>query len=161
MTLVEMRDWCLLGIVLSTCPYLFVSAAYTPSAPEYLSPPLLPTFPQQPSRTRSIFSRFRDTVIRSIWSVEYNEKTQPIQAEAVPLKSKSPPPTVLASYGGDVVLRFNISSAEEANALADAVNVLFLDVWELNSDWVDVRLSKDVVRLLPPPHPKFKQNLIL
>lgn len=45
-------------------------------------------------------------------------------------------------------MRFNIGSAEEASALAEAVNVLFLDVWEFNSDWVDIRLSKDVVRSL-------------
>lgn len=46
------------------------------------------------------------------------------------------------------MLRFNITSEEEAIALAEAVNVLFLDVWEYNSEWVDIRLSKDVVRYL-------------
>ena len=43
------------------------------------------------------------------------------------------------------MLRFDIKIEEEAKALADAVNVLFLDVWEFTNDWVDVRLSKDVV----------------
>ncbi|KAL6717131.1 putative metallocarboxypeptidase ecm14 [Lecanora helva] len=66
----------------------------------------------------------------------------------------TPPPTLLAQYGGDLVLRFEISSHEEAEALASAVNVLFLDVWEFTADWVDIRLSKDVVPsllgLLPP-----------
>lgn len=46
------------------------------------------------------------------------------------------------------MLRFKIDSAEEATALSDAINVLFLDVWEFNSEWVDIRLSKDVVRFL-------------
>ncbi|KAL9006249.1 MAG: hypothetical protein Q9188_001021 [Gyalolechia gomerana] len=72
----------------------------------------------------------------------------------VSLGSNTPPPTVLASYGGDIVLRFKVSSAEEATALTEAINVLFLDVWEFNSDWVDIRLSKGVVPsllgLLPP-----------
>lgn len=140
-----MRNWCLLGIVLSTCPSFFVSAAYTPIIPQHLAPPSLPTFSQQPSRPRSIFLRFRDSVIRSIWSVNCDENFQPAEAKAAHLKSNSPPPTVLASYGGDVVLRFNISSAEEANALTDAVNILLLDVWEFNTEWVDIRLPKDGV----------------
>ncbi|MCJ1282258.1 putative metallocarboxypeptidase ecm14 [Xylographa opegraphella] len=57
----------------------------------------------------------------------------------------SPPPRVLARYGGDVVLRFRIQKKDEAKALAEAVNVLFLDVWEFNTDWVDIRLAKDVI----------------
>ena len=56
-----------------------------------------------------------------------------------------PPSTLLARYGGDLVLRFEINSIEEAAALAEAVNVLFLDVWEFTTEWVDIRLSKDVV----------------
>ena len=42
-------------------------------------------------------------------------------------------------------MRFEIRSAEEAQALSDAIDVLLLDVWEFTPDWVDVRLSKDVV----------------
>jgi len=44
-----------------------------------------------------------------------------------------------------VVLRFNISTAEEAASLAEAVDVLMLDVWEFAHDWVDIRLSKDII----------------
>ena len=55
---------------------------------------------------------------------------------------------MLARYGGDVVLRFRIQTAEEAKALAEASNVLFLDIWEFTTEWVDIRLAKDVVSLL-------------
>ena len=48
-----------------------------------------------------------------------------------------------------MVLRFKIQAAEEAHALAEATHVLFLDVWEFNDEWVDIRLSKDVVRSHP------------
>lgn len=50
-----------------------------------------------------------------------------------------------ARYGQDIVLRFNITTAEEANALAEASDDLYLDVWEFNDNWVDIRLAKDVV----------------
>lgn len=46
-----------------------------------------------------------------------------------------------------MVLRFKIGTAEEAQALAEATHILFLDVWEFNNEWADIRLSKDVVRL--------------
>ncbi|KAH0536817.1 hypothetical protein FGG08_006350 [Glutinoglossum americanum] len=52
-----------------------------------------------------------------------------------------------ARYDEDIVLRFNISSIDEAEALAEATAVLFLDIWESNNEWVDIRLSKDVVRV--------------
>jgi hypothetical protein len=51
-------------------------------------------------------------------------------------------------YGGDMVVRFNVSTSKEAEALAEASDTLFLDVWEFNEDWVDIHLAKDVVR--PP-----------
>jgi extracellular matrix protein 14 len=50
-----------------------------------------------------------------------------------------------AKYGRDVVLRFNVSTPAEARALAEASEDLYLDVWEFNEDWVDVRLAKEVV----------------
>ena len=57
-------------------------------------------------------------------------------------------------YSGDVVLRFNISTNAEAKSLAEAADTLLLDVWEFSHDWVDIRLSKDIVGpllgLLPP-----------
>ena len=62
-----------------------------------------------------------------------------------------PPPTYLARYGGDLVLRFQMNSVEETKALTEAVNILFLDVWEFTSEWVDIRLSKDVVSTMPYP----------
>ncbi|KAL8707876.1 MAG: hypothetical protein Q9220_007160 [cf. Caloplaca sp. 1 TL-2023] len=61
-------------------------------------------------------------------------------------------------YGGDLVLRFDIDTPEEAAALAEAVNVLFLDVWEFNPNWVDIRLSKDVVPSLLGLLPKSLQH---
>jgi extracellular matrix protein 14 len=50
-----------------------------------------------------------------------------------------------ARYDEDIVLRFNISSINEAEALAEAAAILFLDIWESSSEWVDIRLAKDVV----------------
>lgn len=47
-----------------------------------------------------------------------------------------------------MVLRFQIQSLEESTALSEAIYVLMLDVWEFTADWVDIRLSKDVVRLI-------------
>lgn len=47
-----------------------------------------------------------------------------------------------------MVLRFQIQSLEESAALSEAIYVLMLDVWEFTADWVDIRLSKDVVRLI-------------
>jgi extracellular matrix protein 14 len=55
------------------------------------------------------------------------------------------PASLVARYNDDVVLRFNISTVDEARSLAEATNVLFLDVWESHEQWVDIRLSKDVV----------------
>lgn len=62
------------------------------------------------------------------------------------------------------MLRFKIRTAEEAEALAEAVDILFLDVWEFNDDWADLRLAKDVVPsllgLLPPSLQKAHEPLM-
>lgn len=82
--------------------------------------------------------------MRIIWNVF--EDDQLIVANGKPLVSKSiPPSSLMARYGGDVVLRFKIQSANEAAALNEAITVLFLDVWEHTSEWVDIRMPKDVV----------------
>ncbi|KAL9104963.1 MAG: hypothetical protein Q9163_000135 [Psora crenata] len=71
-----------------------------------------------------------------------------------PPAQAKPPPKIVARYGGDLVLRFRIKSSKESEVLAEAIRVLFLDVWESNTEWVDIRLSKAVVPsllgLLPP-----------
>lgn len=57
------------------------------------------------------------------------------------------PNKLLAKYGGDIVLRFNLTTIEEERALAAAANTLFLDVWEFTNNWADIRLREDDVRM--------------
>nr|POE79587.1 putative metallocarboxypeptidase ecm14 [Quercus suber] len=64
---------------------------------------------------------------------------------STPRPDRNAPPHTMARYGGDVVLRFNISTSDEARSLADAADTLLLDVWEFSQDWVDIRLAKDIV----------------
>lgn len=52
-------------------------------------------------------------------------------------------------YSKETVLRFNVSSQEDENALADAADRLFLDVWGFTRNHVDIRIHKnDVTPLL-------------
>ncbi|RVD85634.1 uncharacterized protein DFL_003951 [Arthrobotrys flagrans] len=51
-------------------------------------------------------------------------------------------------YQNDVVLRFNITTTDEAVALAEAAEILFLDVWSATKDHADIRVDKDVVESL-------------
>ncbi|KAL8695064.1 MAG: hypothetical protein Q9218_000432 [Villophora microphyllina] len=105
----------------------------------------IPTLRQQPLRIKSIATRLRDTLIRSIWTIPCNGPNSAAEAQFVSSGPVTPPSTLLARYGGDVVLRFNLRTPEETAALTEAVNVLFLDVWQFNSDFADIRVSKDVV----------------
>lgn len=56
-------------------------------------------------------------------------------------------------YGDHIVVRLNVTTAAEEAALADAVDRLFLDVWAVTRDFVDVRIRKDsigpMLKLLP------------
>lgn len=69
-----------------------------------------------------------------------------------------PPPHVFAGYGGDIVVRFNISTPEEAEYMAEAIDNQLLDVWEFSYEWVDVRMAKEEVPYLLGLLPKSLQN---
>ena len=133
-----------LGSLIASSPY--ITASYLNHLhPHPTSPlPLDKTkSTSQNSNAKSWLSHARDCLIQTIWRIP--PQTRLTKANGNELALVQPPSTLLARYGGDLVLRFDISSTDEAEALAQAINVLFLDVWEFTSDWVDIRLSKDVV----------------
>ncbi|KAF7547828.1 hypothetical protein G7Z17_g7466 [Cylindrodendrum hubeiense] len=65
-----------------------------------------------------------------------------------PTKEAAQPPVLnqlRAQYANQLVLRFNVSTADEEGALADAIARLFLDVWAFTDEFVDIRLHSDEV----------------
>ena len=105
----------------------------------------VPQFRHQSGDSRRLLTRWRDRVLQTIWRIGQPSYHSPGTNRKVSASTTSPPPSLLSRYGGDLVLRFEIRSAEEAQALSDAIDVLLLDVWEFTPEWVDIRLSKDVV----------------
>ncbi|KAI9760969.1 MAG: putative metallocarboxypeptidase ecm14 [Chaenotheca gracillima] len=95
------------------------------------------------------FSRLRQKVLGNVFRFGKAAADESIRVgdNSVKLNPSDarPPARLLTRYGGDVVLRFKMKTVEESHALTEAINVLFLDVWEFRDDWVDIRLSKDVV----------------
>jgi extracellular matrix protein 14 len=89
----------------------------------------------------------RDTAIEKVFGLPpKTAKTGTDKAISLDRPSSSRlPATLLAKYGGDVVLRFNISTLEEEAALSEAADTLFLDVWEFTNNWADIRLREDDV----------------
>jgi extracellular matrix protein 14 len=105
---------------------------------------------QQPHRLRNVFPQLtwlRDTAIEKVFGVPpKSTKSQGDRSSSLSRPSSSKlPATLLAKYGGDVVLRFNISTSEEEAALSEAADTLFLDVWEFADNWADIRLREDDV----------------
>ncbi|KAL8953581.1 MAG: hypothetical protein Q9222_000576 [Ikaeria aurantiellina] len=142
----RLADWCAFALLFAACPLLpCVATASSQANPRLYPSSSLASFQTRSPSSRSFFSYLRDGLIRSIWSLP--DKTIGHISDVGPVLSaaNTPPSTLLARYGGDLVLRFNINTPEEAAALAEAINILFLDVWEFNLNWVDIRLSKDVV----------------
>jgi extracellular matrix protein 14 len=120
-------------------------ATAVPSHPDEAFQPAASALPQ----TRPFLSQWRrlsQRVIETIW-------TQPSRHEENVAKVKKIskteeqllPAHTLARYGGDVLLRFNISTEQEAKSLAEASDTLLLDVWEFAADWVDIRLAQELV----------------
>lgn len=91
----------------------------------------------------SPFRHIRDVVVEKIWGAPTKPKANTY------IREKSHAPANYRSrYGDDVVLRFRYETEAEVKALSEAVHVLYLDVWETTREWIDIRLSKDVVSSL-------------
>lgn len=101
---------------------------------------ITPPPPLQPSHfTHSNprpWARLRDWIIGSIWDIDHKHCSS---------KHSSPPSNIHDRYGSDVVLRFHLRQPDEAEALASASQVLFLDIWAITSKFVDIRLADDMV----------------
>ena len=92
------------------------------------------------TRSTSLFTKLCNGLIESIWP---SYKTSPSSKSSKPRPAL--PATYRSRYGDDVVLRFKVKTEEEALAFAEAVDTLYLDVWEATGDWADVRISKKVL----------------
>lgn len=139
---------------LTSLSYLILfTSTYAPSS-AFAVPPrssfLLDRFTKQSHIHKRPWTLLRDHIISRIWSLPQSWDTKTCGHDQLSKPSnparEGPPAALLARYGGDVLLRFNISNAEEAEALAEATNVLFLDIWEFTSEWADIRLAKDMVQ---------------
>ena len=113
-----------------------------PSPAAYIQQPL--SLPQSPLKPR--WRALSDSIIETVWG-RRNDGDVQVLKKATPKRPHVPGHT-LARYGGDVVLRFNISTVEEATSLREAIDTLLLDVWEYADDWADIRLSEDIVKSL-------------
>ena len=89
----------------------------------------------------------RNTVIERLFSVPSKESKTDCHksGSASHTSNHQLPAKLLAKYGDDVVLRFNLTTPQEEKALAEAADTLFLDVWEATNNWADIRLRKDDV----------------
>lgn len=84
-------------------------------------------------------------IVRRIWPVAQVERSFEAEWEEIDAAVSADEKRVSAEYGGEMVVRFRIKTPEEAQALATASQRLFLDVWEMNDDWVDILLTEKVV----------------
>ncbi len=138
---------------------LLLLVAHAIAAPSY-------DRPHSPNRP---WRRLSDAIIKRIWRLPDHQTSLNRGSRGTHKGSQVTGDPLVAQYGQDVVLRFKINTPEHASALAEAADVLFLDVWEFNEDWADIRLAKDVLPsllgLLPPSlqksHRPLLQNLDL
>lgn len=100
----------------------------------------------QPQPFLSQWRRLSERFIEKIWTqTTCHEQNETRVKKASKAEEQLLPAHTLARYGGDVLLRFNISTANEAKSLAEASDTLLLDVWEFADDWVDIRLAQELV----------------
>jgi extracellular matrix protein 14 len=94
-------------------------------------------------RSTSPFARLTHSILRNIWPFG-----QPLK------KCVSPSSPTLDLFSEDIVLRFNITTADDAHALIKAADKYFWDIWEFNANWADVRVNRDLLNYLPDILPK-------
>jgi extracellular matrix protein 14 len=135
-------------VVLALCTT--ISAFTVPWAAN--NPHAAPTERDTPSdqKLRSVFPQLtwiRDTAIEKIFRIPKKDSKPDCHKSGPAFHSSNHqlPAKLLAKYGDDVVLRFNLTTSEEEKALAEAADILFLDVWEFTNNWADIRLRKDDV----------------
>lgn len=137
-------------LLVYTSIFTYSLAVPTTSDPHF-DQQILPTqnADHDPTRSTSLFTKICNGLIESIWP-HYKPSTSSKPSKPRP----APPISYHSRYGDDVVLRFKVRTEEEALAFAEAVDTLYLDVWEASEDWADVRISKKVLpsflTLLPP-----------
>ncbi len=138
----------LLGIVFS-CLALHVPAI--PFHGQLTRPHSAPQLQPFATKHTRPWARVRDWIVETWWPFSYSIVHRDTLSSNHALTSGPLNELLLSQYGGEIVLRFNISTQDEASNLAEASQILFLDVWEYTNDWVDIRLSQDVVSydLLP------------
>lgn len=112
------------------------AAEPTPSIPELI--------PQSVSSEdhdgRRWAARLRDTVVGKLFGKADRHGRRREQQKYLSQTSK-----IISQYDGDVVLRFNLSSPQEIKALAEASNILYLDVWATTKTHADIRMAEDMV----------------
>jgi extracellular matrix protein 14 len=102
--------------------------------------PLSLALPTDRSNTAtSPLRRLQYAIVEKIWTPSQRPLSRTSQ-QVRPL-----PSNLRARYGGDVVLRFRIRSRAELQAISEAADILYLDIWESTDEWVDIRIAKDVL----------------
>jgi extracellular matrix protein 14 len=116
-----------------------------PSAISLLSLALLtPAVLSHPSNTNrssdpSSWRKFTASVVSRVWPSWGSDKSYSHSDAAAQSNARS------ARYLNDVVLRFNLTTPDQAWAIKEAAEDLYLDIWEHTDDWVDIRVAKDIV----------------
>ncbi|CRG90547.1 extracellular matrix protein 14 [Talaromyces islandicus] len=96
-------------------------------------------FTHQPRTSWRPWTRLRDSVIERIWGISKEKQTCNKPG------SRLPQPKAWSRYSSDVVLRFQLQQPDQVEALSDAIDILFLDVWDSTDEFVDIRLAKEVI----------------
>lgn len=76
-------------------------------------------------------TKFRDAAVEFFFGRHPTKETTRPVASLESLRNK---------YANELVIRFNVTNAAEEQALAEASNRLFLDIWGVTRDYVDVRM---------------------
>lgn len=140
-------------------PLASLSVATAVPSPVPEEPQRISIIPPQAQPLLSKWKHISGRFIEKIWNQPTSQaRDTDSRKKANKFEEQLLPAHTLARYGGDVLLRFNISTEEEAKSLAEASDTLLLDVWEFSNDWVDIRLAQELVPSLLGLLPKSLQR---